>query len=140
MARGAGGALFLAPGINGVGFGEAVRIRGSWGGYDAITGHGDFNGDGKVDLLVRATGSSDVYVRPGRTNGKFGRPLGPVAGFGGVTGLSAGASAFGGAAPDVLARSGDSLLLYRNPGTYETGTPIATGVLLPAGRHLAERR
>ncbi len=131
VARGAGGALFLAPGINGVGFGEAVRIRGSWGGYDAITGHGDFNGDGKVDLLVRATGSSDVYVRPGRTNGKFGRPLGPVAGFGGVTGLSAGASAFGGAAPDVLARSGDSLLLYRNPGTYETGTPIATGVLLP---------
>ena len=118
-----------------------MRIRGSWGGYDAITGHGDFNGDGKVDLLVRAHRlERRLRAGPGAASGKFGRPLGPVAGFGGVTGLSAGASAFGGAAPDVLARSGDSLLLYRNPGTYETGTPIATGVLLPRADTVAERR
>ncbi len=131
VARGTEGAFYLVPGVAGVGFGTPVRIRGNWTGYDTITGHGDFNGDGKVDLLVRATGSSQVYVKPNRGNGRFGHALGPVNGLGGLSGLNAGASASGGPAPDLLARSGDTLLLFRNPGTYETGTPIATGVVLP---------
>ena len=114
--------------------GSAAR----WTGYDTITGHGDFNGDGKVDLLVRAAGSSQVFVKPNRGNGRFGHALGPVDGIGGVTGLNAGASAYGGTAPDLLARSGDTLVLYRNAGTYETGTPIASGVVVPkAGQILS---
>jgi hypothetical protein len=131
VARGSEGAFYLVPGINGVGFGEPVRLRGRWQGYDTITGHGDFNGDGKVDLLVRAAGSSQVFVKPNRGNGRFGHPLGPVDGVGGLTGLNAGASAYGGPAPDLLARSGDTLVLFRNAGTYETGAPIATSVILP---------
>jgi hypothetical protein len=130
VARGTEGAFYLLPGVNGVGFGDPVRIGGTWKGYDTIAGHGDFNGDGKVDLLVRAAGSSDVYVRPNRGNGRFGHPLGPVAGFGGLTALNAGASAYGGTAPDVVARAGDSLVLFRNAGTYETGTPVPTGLVL----------
>ena len=131
VARGTEGAFYLLPGLAGVGFGDPARLGGTWQGYDTITGHGDFNGDGKVDLLVRAAGSSDVYVKPGRGNGRFGHPLGPVHGFGGVTALNAGASAFGATAPDLLARSGDSLVLFRNAGTYETGTPVASGLVLP---------
>jgi len=131
VARGSEGAFYLLPGIAGVGFGEPVRIRGSWQGYDTITGHGDFNGDGKVDLLVRPTGSSQVFVKPNRGNNRFGHLLGPVNGLGGVTALNAGASAYGGSAPDILARSGDTVVLFRNAGTYETGTPVATGVGLP---------
>jgi len=108
------------------------------GNYDTITGHGDFNGDGRVDLLVRAAGSSQVFVKPNRGNGRFGHALGPVDGIGGVTGLNAGASAYGGTAPDLLARSGDTLVLYRNAGTHETGTPIASGVVVPkAGQILS---
>ena len=61
VARGTEGAFYLVPGAAaGVGFGDPVRIGGTWTGYDTITGHGDFNGDGKVDLLVRAAG-----VEPG---------------------------------------------------------------------------
>ena len=119
------------PGIAGVGFGEPVRIRGSWKGYDTITGHGDFNGDGKVDLLVRAAGSSKVYVKPNRGNGRFGHPLGPIDAPAGATGLNAGASAYGASAPDLIARMGDTVVLMRNAGTYETGSPIATGVVVP---------
>ena len=139
VARGTEGAFYLVPGAAaGLGFGTPVRIGGTWTGYDTITGHGDFNGDGKVDLLVRAAGSSQVFVKPNRGNGKFGHALGPVNGIGGVTGLNAGASAYGGTAPDLLARSGDSLVLYRNAGTYETGTPIASGVMVPkAGQILS---
>ncbi len=126
------------PGIAGVGFGEPVRIGGTWTGFDTITGHGDFNGDGKVDLLVRAAGSSQVFVKPNRGKGRFGHALGPVNGVGGVTGLNAGASAYGGTAPDLLGRSGDTLVLYRNAGTYETGTPIPSGVVVPkAGQILS---
>ncbi len=131
VARGTGGALWLVPGLAGVGFGDPVRIKGNWGTYDTIVGHGDFNGDGRPDLLVRPSGSSAVYVRPWLKPTRFGKPLGPVTGFGGVSGLSAGASAYGAAAPDVVARSGDSLVLFRNAGTYETGVPVATGLVLP---------
>jgi len=131
VARGSGGALWLLPGLAGVGFGDPVRIKGSWGGYDTIAGHGDFTGDGRPDLLVRPSGSSSVYVRPGRGPQRFGRALGPVNGFGGISGLSAGASAYGAAAPDILARSGDNLVLFRNAGTTETLPPIATGLTLP---------
>ena len=136
VARGTEGAFYLLPGRGGVGFGDPARLGGTWQGYDTITGHGDFNGDGKVDLLVRAAGSSDVYVKPGRGNGRFRHPLGPVHGFGGVTGLNAGASAFGAPAPDLVARSGDSLVLFRNAGTYETGTPVASGLVLPRASDL----
>jgi hypothetical protein len=131
VARGTEGAFYLVPGVAGVGFGEPVRIGGTWKGYDTITGHGDFNGDGKVDLLVRAAGSSQVYVKPNRGNGRYGHPLGPVNLPAGLSGLNAGASAYGASAPDLLARSGDTLLLIRNAGTYETGAPVATGVVLP---------
>jgi hypothetical protein len=132
LARGTGGAFFLVPGLaSGVGFGTAVPLKGSWNRYDAITGGGDFNGDGKVDLLVHQAGSSQVFVKPGRGNGRFGHPLGPVSGFAGMTGIQAGASAYGSGVPDVIARQGDALLLYRNPGTYETATPIPTGTVLP---------
>jgi hypothetical protein len=136
VARGAEGAFYLVPGTGGVGLGDPVRIGGTWTGYDTITGHGDFNGDGKVDLLVRAAGSSQVFVKPNRGNGRFGHPLGPVNGIAGVTGLNAGASAYGGTAPDLLARSGDTLVLYRNTGTYETGTPIPSGVVVPKAGQL----
>ncbi len=131
VARGTEGAFYLVPGVAGVGFGEPVRIRGRWKGYDTITGHGDFNGDGRVDLLVRSAGSSEAYVKPNRGNGRFGHALGPVPGLGGLTGLQAGASAFGAAAPDLLARSGDTVVLFRNSGTYETATPVASGLVLP---------
>jgi hypothetical protein len=131
MARGNLGAFYLVAGRSGLGFADPQQVRGAWKGYDTITGHGDFTGDGKVDLLVRAAGSSQFYVKPNRGSLRFGHPLGPVKGPSNATGLDAGASAYGGTAPDLLARKGDSLVLQRNAGTYETAKPIATGVFLP---------
>ena len=109
-----------------------MRIRGSWKGYDTITGHGDFNGDGKVDLLVRAAGSSQVYVKPNRGNGRFGHPLGPVDGTGGATGLNAGASAYGGSAPDLLARTRrHRRAATATPAPTRPARPSPTGVVVP---------
>ncbi len=131
VARGRLGAFYLMPGQGGIKFGSPQKIRGSWRVYDTITGHGDFTGDGKVDLLVRPAGSSQMFVKPNRGNLRFGRQLGPVNGPAGATGLNAGASAYGNAAPDALSQVGSSLLLQRNAGTTETGRMIPTGVYLP---------
>jgi hypothetical protein len=131
VGRGTQGTFYLLAGRGGVTFADPVQIKGGWKGYDTITGHGDFTGDGRPDLLVRSAGSNQFYVRPNRGENRFGHPLGPVKGPTSATGLEAGGSAYGGTAPDLLARKGDRLVIQRNAGTYETAAPIATGLLLP---------
>ena len=86
-------------------------------------------------------GASQVFVKPNRGNGRFGHPLGPVTAPAGSTGLNAGASAYGGPAPGPARRAAATpSCCYRNAGTYETGTPIATGVVVPKAGHDPQRR
>ena len=55
------------------------RSPGSWAGYDAITGGGDFTGDGKADLYARqGLHAARHVIFPGRGNGTFGHRLRPV--------------------------------------------------------------
>jgi hypothetical protein len=102
-----------------------VRIPGNFSSYDAITGNGDFTGDGLNDLFLHGT-NGKAYVLPGHGDGTFGRALGPIGRFTGATGLTAGA-VNGSAAPDLVAISGDNLTVWTNPGTFDLGTPIDTG-------------
>ena len=65
---------------------------------------------------------------PSRGNGTFGHAIGPILSAAG--GTVVGADLAGGRAPDLLVRSGNTLTVAPNNGTFETGRPIATGAIL----------
>ena len=120
LARQADGALLLYRGNGDSGFtGSAQVVGGGWQSFTALLGPGDWNGDGKVDVLARgADGSLLLY----RGNGQAGwvtgsgEPIG--AGWGGFTALTAGGDFSGDALPDILARASDGgLLMYRGNGS-----------------------
>jgi hypothetical protein len=126
LARDGGGHLWRFAGAGGRRLLAPVEVPGSWGDYDTITGYGDFTSDGRPDLLVARNGESG-YIRPALADGGFGRPVGEVPGLRGTTAMTA-ANVTGNGAPDVLGRRGGRLVTYANAGTFEIGTPIATGV------------
>ncbi len=130
LARDTQGRLWLFPGSGTGHFLRRVQVPGSFGQYDVITGFGDFNRDGLADLMVRAKSSGYGYILPSRGNGTFGHALGPIPTLKNVTGLTGGGQLAGNAAPDLIGRSGDRLVLVRNSGTFDAGAPIATGVNL----------
>jgi peptidoglycan-N-acetylglucosamine deacetylase len=66
------GALWLYPGNGRGGFGTATRIGRGWNVMDAIVGPGDFNGDGKTDLVARETATGALWLYPGNGRGGFG--------------------------------------------------------------------
>ena len=55
-----------------------MQIAGNWGAFDTITGFGDYNRDGRGDLLVRRPGKP-AYLLPSNGDGTFGHWLGPIA-------------------------------------------------------------
>ncbi|MFZ3498104.1 FG-GAP repeat domain-containing protein [Streptomyces sp. 5.8] len=75
LARTYAGALYLYPGKGTAGssspYGSRIALGGGWNIYSQIVGGGDFNEDGKSDLLV-ATPGGLLYVYPGNGAGGFG--------------------------------------------------------------------
>ncbi|WP_371616234.1 FG-GAP repeat domain-containing protein [Streptomyces sp. NBC_00454] len=75
LARTPGGALYLYPGNgtanSGSPYGDRISLGGGWDMFSQILGGGDFNSDGKPDL-VTVTPSGGLYVYPGTGNGAFG--------------------------------------------------------------------
>jgi hypothetical protein len=128
LARDPDGHLWLRPGSAGTSFGDPVQVAGAWKRYDTITGYGDYNRDGRKDLFVRRSDTHLGFVLPGRGDGTFGHPLGPVSQVGAVGAITGGGQIAGNAAPDLIARDGDRLVLLRNSGTFDLGEPIDTGV------------
>jgi hypothetical protein len=54
LSRDSAGTLWLHPGNGKSGLGSRVRLSGAWGAFDVITGYGDYNHDGRPDLLARS--------------------------------------------------------------------------------------
>ncbi|MGW1764717.1 FG-GAP repeat domain-containing protein [Streptomyces sp. NPDC002073] len=65
LARDGSGTLYVYQG-NGkaTGFASRVKVGAGWGGYNKLTGAGDFTGDGRADLIARAT-NGDLYLYAG---------------------------------------------------------------------------
>ncbi len=127
VARDASGALWLYAGNGRAGFAKAVRIPGRFGAYSTIAGGGDFTADGFRDLLVRDRSTGDTYLLPGNGDGTFARRLGPFAGLGSA-GRPAVGNVGGNATPDVVSVDGSTVRAWVNPGTFDLGRPIDTGV------------
>ena len=133
MARDANGRLWRVPALGALQLGTPVLLPGSWGQYSTITGYGDFNGDGRPDLVATEKGKPGV-IRPSLADGTFGHPLGLVTRLTNATGVTA-ANVAGNGAPDLVARINGKLSLFPNAGTTELGRPIPTGTSL-AGANL----
>ena len=127
VARDASGALWLYAGNGHAGFAKAVRVPGAFAGYSTIAGGGDFTADGKPDLLAWDRTNGNGYVLPGNGDGTFGRRLGPVAHLGAARGGAVG-NVGGNGTPDVVSVVGGNVAAWVNPGSFNLGRPIDTGV------------
>jgi hypothetical protein len=62
--------LYLYPGAAGVALGARVRVgTGGWDAMSELAGVGDFDHDGRRDLVARLTATGELYLYPGRSGG-----------------------------------------------------------------------
>ena len=61
--------LWLYKGNGAGGFSSRVRVGTGWGGFNAIIGCGDFDGDGLADVLTRRADTGQLYLYRGMRTG-----------------------------------------------------------------------
>ncbi|MEV3938497.1 VCBS repeat-containing protein [Glycomyces sp. NPDC049804] len=66
------GYLWLYPGNGSGGWGTRIKVASGWNAMGTFTSGGDFNGDGKTDLLAVKKSDSKLYLYPGNGTGGFG--------------------------------------------------------------------
>ncbi|WP_395693800.1 FG-GAP-like repeat-containing protein [Nocardioides sp.] len=130
LARASDGTMWRFTSTGKGGFGGKTRVAGSWSAYSNVVGIGDFDKDGDPDLFARSKSTKQGYVLPSRGDGTYGHPFGPIPRIAGVGSLLGAAQLTGDATPDVVGRTGRTLVVYPNNGTVETGAPIPTGMNL----------
>ncbi len=119
LSEDSAGVLWLYPGKGDGTFGARVRIGGGWSQYNQLRGVGDFNGDGKADLLARKSSGGDLYLYKGTGKsgtGLFSARVKVRSAWTGFNTLAAVGDLTGDGKADLLARTtGGTLYLY--PGT-----------------------
>ncbi|MCG7210737.1 trypsin-like serine protease [Streptomyces arenae] len=119
LSEDSSGVLWLYPGKGNGTFAARVRIGGGWSQYNQLRGVGDFNGDGKADLLARKSSGGDLYLYKGTGKsgtGLFSARVKVRSGWTGFNTLAAVGDLTGDGKADLLARTtGGTLYLY--PGT-----------------------
>ncbi|MEU3520167.1 trypsin-like serine protease [Streptomyces sp. NPDC006654] len=119
LSEDSSGVLWLYPGKGNGTFAAAVRIGGGWSQYNQLRGVGDFNGDGKADLLARRSSGGDLYLYKGTGksgSGLFSARVKVRSGWTGYNTLAAVGDLTGDGKADLVARTtGGTLYLY--PGT-----------------------
>jgi hypothetical protein len=107
-------------------FGARFKVGPGWSKFTSIIRHGDFNGDGKQDVLTRgATGNLSLYTGTGKTPGVVsGKGLAAGTGWNGFNSITGAGDLNGDKRDDVLAQkpNGD-LMLYT--GTNLPSHPFA---------------
>lgn len=114
---------------------KRIAVSGNYKSVDALAGLGDFDRDGRADLVMRTT-KGKGFLLPSRGDGTFGHLIGPLKALSGLTNISGGGQITGAPTADVVARSGDKLVVVRSVGTFHTGRPIATGLNLASSNKL----
>lgn len=127
------GVLWIYPGKGNGTFSSPSRVGGGWSQYNVLVGHGDFNGDGKADLLARnkSTGVLYLYKGAGKSgSGAFAARV-KVRTWGSYNAFDAVGDFTGDGKADLLIRNASNTL-YLYPGTGKAtseifGTPKSLG-------------
>lgn len=117
IARNAAGNLVVYRGSGKGGWaGSATQIGLGWGGFTSAINAGDFDGDGRADLVMRSSdGRLWIYPTDGRGGWGTAKEIG--SGWGGFTALFSPGDFDGNGSPDLIARGADgTLTLYRTNG------------------------
>ncbi|WP_327401286.1 trypsin-like serine protease [Streptomyces sp. NBC_01288] len=127
------GVLWIYPGKGNGTFSSPSRVGGGWSQYNTLVGHGDFNGDGKADLLARNKSTGVVYLYKGAGksgSGAFAARV-KVRTWGSYNAFDAVGDFTGDGKADLLIRNASNVL-YLYPGTGKAtseifGTPKSLG-------------
>jgi hypothetical protein len=129
LARSKTGALVLYRGNGAGGWASGSRptVGTGWSTMNSIFYAGDFNGDGKGDIMARRTnGTLWLYPTTGASRWLAPRQIGT--GWQGMTAIFSPGDFDGNGTPDVLARSSTgALYLYRGNGKGSWGTRSTVG-------------
>ncbi|MFL6158783.1 MAG: FG-GAP repeat domain-containing protein, partial [Marmoricola sp.] len=114
-----------------------------------VLGVGDWDGDGKSDVVVRTSAGNLLVLYPGLGNGKFGQPRSLGAGWKPVTRLAAVGDVTGDGHPDLMGRIGSGpMTIFPGNGTkafkasvlapaaLRTSNQIGAGTWRPTGAAL----
>ncbi|MEE6272311.1 FG-GAP-like repeat-containing protein [Georgenia wangjunii] len=117
LARQAGtGDLWLYPGNGRGGWLPGTRVGWGWTVMDALVGPGDFDGDGRADLLAREAATGRLLLYAGTGTGRFRAGVQVGNGWSGMDALVGAGDIDGDRRSDVLARERATGYLWLYPG------------------------
>ncbi|KOX00343.1 serine protease [Streptomyces sp. NRRL B-1140] len=113
------GVMWIYPGKGNGTFASRVKVGSGWNQYNSVRGKGDFNGDGKTDLIARSKSGSYIYLYKGTGkagSGAFSARV-KVRTWDGYNAFDAPGDVTGDGKADFLARTpGGTLYLYAGTG------------------------
>jgi len=115
------GYLWLYPGSGSGGWLPRVRVGTGWNNVNAIAGPGDFNGDGRVDVLAREASTGYLWLYPGNGSGGWLSRVRVGTGWGGFNRMFSAGDFNGDRTADVLARETSTGYLWMYPGNGTGG-------------------
>jgi hypothetical protein len=117
------GYLWLYPGNGRGAFKARVRIGTGWGVMNAVFGAGDFNGDGRDDVIARQKSNGWLWLYPGNGKGGFSPRvrIGTSSGWNGMNALVGAGDLNGDGKADVIARQKSNGWLWLYPGNGKGG-------------------
>jgi hypothetical protein len=121
------GAVWLFPGRSVGGFGAPIGGWTGWGARSLIAPVGDFNGDGRPDLMARSD-NGRVYLYPGRGDAGFKAPIIMRSSLPGADGIVGVGRWDGDGAPDVVVTTtSGAIQLYPGNGPGGLDDPVTIG-------------
>lgn len=120
------GKATLIYGNGKIGVKSTSSVAGSWSGRDWVRGAGDFDGDGRFDVITRSGGKLSVHL--GTKSGGFAAPTVIGTGFDTVSSITVVGDVDGDKHSDLVARlSNGKLRLFRSNGIKLVGSTTYAG-------------
>jgi hypothetical protein len=110
--------LWVYPGDGAGGFRQRELLSDQWGGYDALAGVGDFDGDGRNDLVARS--GRTLFLVPGTGRG-LGTPVALPGGWARYAQISGAGDLDNDGNPDLLVKGKRPKFVFIVPGDGSGG-------------------